>query len=210
MKWLARGIQTAGPRRALARALACNRQGVPHNCGTQSHKEPTNKRSVTLDTSLEDEILGQKEVIRMPTPLENALAYLEQLEADRRAAIALSEQKALEAKLIKARQEGFRAAMEMLGAANPVGNSEAAPEESRRRRVRRNISQLILRELSFSGAPMTTTQIAKAIDYIPERTESVLKGMAESGKVLRGKEGRWTIEVTSMAQHNSHAALAAE
>ena len=51
----------------------------------------------------------------MSTPIEKALAYLDTLEADRRMALALSEQKAEEARLIKARQEGFQAAMEMLG-----------------------------------------------------------------------------------------------
>ena len=39
--------------------------------------------------------------------IEQARAYLDALEADRMAALALSEQKAEEAKLIKARQEGF-------------------------------------------------------------------------------------------------------
>ena len=42
----------------------------------------------------------------MSTPAEEAAAYLTRLEADRRAAIAVSEAKAEEAKLIKARQEG--------------------------------------------------------------------------------------------------------
>ena len=42
----------------------------------------------------------------MLTLTEKARAYLDTLEADRRAALALSEQKAEEAKLIKARQEG--------------------------------------------------------------------------------------------------------
>ena len=51
----------------------------------------------------------------MSTPIEKALAYVDALEADRRAALALSKQKAEEARLIKARQEGFQAAMEMLG-----------------------------------------------------------------------------------------------
>ena len=51
----------------------------------------------------------------MPTQLEKAREYLDVLEAKRLAALALSEQKAEEAKLIKARLEGFQAAMEMLG-----------------------------------------------------------------------------------------------
>jgi hypothetical protein len=43
----------------------------------------------------------------MSTPAEKAAAYLSRLEADRSAAIAVSEAKAEEAKLIKARQEGL-------------------------------------------------------------------------------------------------------
>src|ERR1700738_744651 len=122
----------------------------------------------------------------MSTSIERVRAYLDTLEADRRSALALSEQKAEEARLIKARQEGFRAAMEMLGTAISAGDaaSDAAasdvaasdvaasdPNEPGRRRVRRQIRELILRELSFSGQAMTAAQIAKAIDYLPERTE---------------------------------------
>jgi hypothetical protein len=40
------------------------------------------------------------------------------LEADLQAALAMSEQKAEEAKLIKARHDGFQAAMAMLGGSN--------------------------------------------------------------------------------------------
>jgi hypothetical protein len=47
---------------------------------------------------------------QMKKLLERARAYLAGLEADRQTALALSEQKAEEAKLIKARQEGFQAA----------------------------------------------------------------------------------------------------
>ena len=143
----------------------------------------------------------------MPTPLEQALAYLNTLEVDRQAALAQSQQKAEEAKLIKARQEGFQAAMEMLGqpiSVDPisvgpisVGSVESAPKEPGRRRVRRHIPPLILRELSFSGEAMTATQIAKAIDYIPERTETVLKRMEEAGQVLRNEQGRWTIGIAA-------------
>src|SRR6516225_498103 len=71
----------------------------------------------------------------MPTPVEKALAYLEGLEAERQAALALSEQKAEEAKLIKARQEGFRAALEMLGREATVGNAGSEFKEARRRRA---------------------------------------------------------------------------
>ena len=44
---------------------------------------------------------------------EKASGYLQQLEDDRLAAIAASEEKAWEAKLIGARLEGFRQAMEL-------------------------------------------------------------------------------------------------
>ena len=157
----------------------------------------------------------------MSTSIERVRAYLDTLEADRRSALALSEQKAEEARLIKARQEGFRAAMEMLGtaisagdaasdtAASDVAASGAAasdPNEPGRRRVRRQIRELILRELSFSGQAMTAAQIAKAIDYLPERTEMALQRMEESGQVLRNAGGRWAIGNTAMAQLNGHAA----
>src|ERR1700721_147481 len=140
----------------------------------------------------------------MSTLIERVRAYLDTLEADRRAALALSEQKAEEARLIKARQEGFRAAMEMLGTAIPAGAAASGaaasgaaasgvaasgvaasdPKEPGRRRARRQIRELILRELSFSGQAMTATQMAKAIDYLPERTEMALQRMEESGQVL--------------------------
>jgi hypothetical protein len=162
----------------------------------------------------------------MSTSIERVLAYLDMLEADRRAALALSEQKAEEARLIKARQEGFRAAMEMLGTAISAGDaasddatSDAAasdvaasgaaasdPNEPGRRRVRRQIRELILRELSFSGEAMTAAQIAKAIDYLPERTETALQRMEENGQVLRNAGGRWAIGNTAMAQLNGHTA----
>jgi len=141
----------------------------------------------------------------MPRPFENALAFLDKLEADRRAAIALSEQKAEEAKLIQARQEGFQAAMEMLGCSTPVADAEADPKKPGRRRIRRPIPELILRELSFSGEPMTTTQIAKAIDYNSERTGTVLARLETSEKVLRNSGGRWTGVIGAMAQPDLRA-----
>ena len=141
----------------------------------------------------------------MLIPIEKARAYLDTLEADRRAALAQSEQKAEEARLIKARQEGFQAAMEMLGTTISVGDAGSDPEEPGRRRVRRQIRQLILRELSFSGQAMTATQIAKAIDYHPERTETALQRMEEAGEVLRNAGGRWAIDTTAVAQPNGHA-----
>ena len=126
--------------------------------------------------------------------LERARAYLASLEADRQAALALSEQKAEEAKLIKARQEGFQAAMELLGCEIPAGAATgterelsancsdrgeraSGPEKPPRRRGRRPIREMILRELSFSGQAMTTAQIAKAIAYLPDRTEVAFECM---------------------------------
>jgi hypothetical protein len=138
-------------------------------------------------------------------PIEKARAYLDTLEADRRAALALSEQKAEEARLIKARQEGFQAAMEMAGMAIPAGNAAADPEEPGRRGARRHIRELILRELSFSGPAMTAAQIAKAIDYHPERTETALERMGEDGQVLRNAEGRWVVGNTTPGPLNGHA-----
>ena len=146
----------------------------------------------------------------MSTPNEKALAYLDTLEAHRRMALEISEQKAEEAKLIKARQEGFQAAMKILGLAISAGDAEpdpaSDPKQPGRRRVRRHIRELILRELSFSGQAMTATQIAKAIDYQTERTEMALQRMEETGQVLRNAGGRWAIGNTAMAQLNGHAA----
>ena len=153
--------------------------------------------------------------------IEQALAYLDALEADRKAALALSEQKAEEAKLIQARQEGFRAALDILcgetSARDPVSGKDREPSADRRgdgerasgpqepRRGRRPIPQLILRELSFSGQAMTTAQIARAIEYLPDRTETALERMESAGRVLRNKEGRWAIVITKT---NGHAATA--
>ena len=140
----------------------------------------------------------------MLAPMEKAAAYLQELEADRLAAIAVSEEKAEEAKLIKARQEGFRQAMEMLGVEPSPGVTE--PEHSRpSRRKRRNIPGLILTELSFSGNAMTTNQIAATIDYLPERTEKALKSMESSGQIVRDRSGRWVSVIAAAAQPNAHA-----
>jgi hypothetical protein len=156
-------------------------------------------------------------------PIEQALAYLDALEADRKAALALSEQKAEEAKLIKARQEGFHAALDILRRETSAGDAvsgkdrepsagrrcggerASGPQEPPRRRGRRPIPQLILRELSFSGQAMRTAQIAKAIEYLPDRTETALERMESAGRVLRNKEGRWEIVLPIT---NGHAATA--
>jgi hypothetical protein len=140
----------------------------------------------------------------MLAPMEKAAAYLQELEADRLAAIAVSEEKAEEAKLIKARQEGFRQALEMLGVEPSPGVTE--PKHSRPgRRKRRNIPDLILTELSFSGNAMTTNQIAATIDYLPERTEKALKSMESSGQIVRDRSGRWVSVIAAAAQPNAHA-----
>ena len=144
----------------------------------------------------------------MSTPSEKAAAYLSRLEADRRAAIAVSEAKAEEAKLIKARQEGFREALEILELQIATGNTEAEPVKSLTRR-RRNIPQLIIHELSFSGKAMAKEQIAKAIDYLPWQTERALRRLESSGKIVQNKNGRWEIITSTIVQTNGHAVTAA-
>ena len=141
----------------------------------------------------------------MPALPERARAYLDALEADRLAALALSEQKAEEAKLIKARLEGFQAALEMLRGEISVSEPKVDPKLPARRRGRRPIPQLILRELSFSGEAMTVNQIAKAIEYNRERTETALKRMEKDGQVLRNEGGRWAIGSADFTQVNGHA-----
>jgi len=64
---------------------------------------------------------------------------------------------------------------------------------------------MILRELSFSGQVMTTAQIAKAIAYLPDRTEAALERMEKNGQVLRNEGGRWAIGLSASAQTNGHA-----
>jgi hypothetical protein len=142
----------------------------------------------------------------MPALLEKAREYLEGLEADRRNALEVSEQKAEQAKLIKARQEGFQAAIEIFGITIPVDNAGSSNAKSlARQRMRRPIRQIILRELSFSGQTMTTTQVAKAIDYNPNRTKTALSRMEATGQVVRNGADRWTIAIGAMAQLNEHA-----
>jgi hypothetical protein len=140
----------------------------------------------------------------MPAPLEKAADYLQKLEADRLAAIAESEGKAAEAKLIEARQEGFRKAMDMLGIEPAPILTEPAHSRPSRRKYR-NIPGLILTELSFTGNAMTTRQIAAAIDYLPERTEKALQTMESSGQIIRDRDGRWTMLVTTPPHHDNNA-----
>ena len=143
----------------------------------------------------------------MSTPAEEAAAYLTRLEADRKAAIALSEAKAEEAKLIKARQEGFEEALEILGLQISVGNIEVEPVKSLTRR-RRNIRQLIIRELTFSGKSMTKEHIAKSIEYLPPQTERALKRLENSGKV-QNTDGRWEVVTSTVVQTNGQVITAA-
>jgi hypothetical protein len=131
----------------------------------------------------------------MVSLVERAVAHLQQLEADRLAAIAASEEKALEARFIEARQQGFRQAMELLGLEPSATITELEPPRQRRGK-RRDICKLILTELSFTGRTMTTNQIAAAIDYLPERTEHALKRLESSGQLMRDEEGRWSIPIT--------------
>ena len=142
----------------------------------------------------------------MSTPAEKAAAYLTRLEADRRAALAVSEAKAEEAKLIKARMEGFEEAVEILGVQISLSVIEVVPNKAPSRR--RNIPQLILRELSFSGKAMAKEQIAKAIDYLPFQTERALKRLASSRKIVQNSDGRWEVVAPTPAQSNGHAVTA--
>ena len=142
----------------------------------------------------------------MSTPAEKAAAYLARLEADRRAALAVSEAKAEEAKLIKARMEGFEEAVEILGVQISLSVIEVVPNKAHSRR--RNIPQLILHELSFSGKAMAKEQIAKAIEYLPFQTERALKRLASSGKIVQNSDGRWEVVTPTPAQSNGHAVTA--
>ena len=165
-----------------------------------------NKRSPRSSTSWRDYTSAKKGERQMPTPVDQAREYLEKLEADRRNALQVSEQKAEEAKLIKARQEGFRAAMEIIGIVTSVGDAESCNAKApAAQRIRRPIRQIILRELSFSGRAMTATQIAKAIDYNPNRSTTALSRLEATGQVIRHGADRWTIAIGAMAQLNEHA-----
>jgi hypothetical protein len=142
----------------------------------------------------------------MLTPREKATAYLEELEATRLAAIAASEEKAEEAKLIKAPQEGFRRAMEILGTTPYPILTEPEPEKPQRIK-RRNISELILNELLFSSEPMTTRQIARAINCRRAFTEKALNRVESSGKIMREEDGRWIILSTGVRIANGKTAI---
>ena len=138
----------------------------------------------------------------MSNPMEKAAAYLSKLEADRMAAMALSKQKELEAMLLKAREEGFREAMDIFSSnvitkSSYNGIKEKTDEGPKRRR--RDIRQMIIQELSYSAKAMTTRQIATAIDYLPDRTEAALKRLQNEGKTVQNRDGLWEVVVISGA-----------
>jgi hypothetical protein len=70
--------------------------------------------------------------------------------------------------------------MEIFELAVTSNGIEGEPVKTRRGR-RRDIRQLIIKELSFSGKSITKHQIAKAINYIPEATEVALKRRKRRG-----------------------------
>jgi predicted transcriptional regulator len=139
----------------------------------------------------------------MSTATEKATAYLLKLQADRAAALAASEEKLREAMLIKAREDGFRDAMEIFKLTITSSGIESEPVKTRRGR-RRDIRQLIIKELSFSGKSMTQRQIAKAINYIPEGTEAALKRLETAG-IVQNRDGYWEAVVTPAVQSNAQA-----
>src|ERR1700726_4030615 len=127
-----------------------------------------------------------------------------QIRGGSKGCIAVSEANAEEAKLIKARQEGFREALEILELQISTDNTEEEASKSLTRR-RRNIPQLIIHELSFSGKAMAKEQIAKAIDYLPWQTERALSRLESSGKIVQNKDGRWEVITSTIVQTNEHA-----
>jgi hypothetical protein len=139
----------------------------------------------------------------MSTPAEKATAYFLKLESDRAAAIAASEKNLREAALVKARQDGFREAIEIFELTITLNDTEGEPDETHHAR-RRDIRQLIIKELSYSGKSMTKHQIAKAIDYSPEGTEAALKRLEAAGKV-QNRDGYWEVVIIPAVQSNGQA-----
>ena len=136
----------------------------------------------------------------MSNPMEKAAAYLSKLEADRMAVMALSKQKELEAMLLKAREEGFREAMEIFSSnvidKSSLNGSKEETDEGHKRE-RRDIRQMIIKELSYSAKAMTTRQIATAIDYLTDRTEAALKRLQSEGKTVQNRDGLWEVVFVS-------------
>lgn len=139
----------------------------------------------------------------MTNSIEKATAYLLNLEADRAAATAASEEKMREAMLIKAREEGFREAMEIFGLT--LTPEKAGVETGKvRGGQRRNIREMIITELSFSGIPQTKDQLSRAIDYLPTKTEAVLKRLETEG-IVKNRDGHWEAVSKPVVQSNGHA-----
>ena len=104
--------------------------------------------------------------------------------------------------LLKAREEGFRKAMEIFSSnAITKSNYNGIKEETDEghKRSRRDIRQMIIKELSYSAKAMTTQQIATAIDYLPDRTETALKRLQSEGKTVQNRDGLWEVVVVSGA-----------
>ena len=136
----------------------------------------------------------------MSNPMETAAAYLSKLEADRMAAMELSKQKELEAMLLKAREEGFREAIEIFSSnviAKSSYNELREETDEGHKRGRRDIRQMIIKELSYSAKAMTTRQIATAIDYLTDRTEAALKRLQSEGKTVQNRDGLWEVVFVS-------------
>ena len=142
----------------------------------------------------------------MPNPMEKATAYLCKLKADRMAAMELSKQKELEALLLKAREEGFRDAMEICGlnTTPAIASNDLEVENYKlHRKRRRDIRQMIIQELSYSAKAMTTRQIAKAIGYLQKGTETGLKRLENEGKIAQNLDGLWEVVVITDAPSDS-------
>ena len=142
----------------------------------------------------------------MSNQMGKVTAYLSKLKADRMAAMELSKEKELEAMLIKAREEGFREAMEIFGLniTPAIAPNDIEGENHKlRRRKRRDIRQMIIQELSYSAKAMTTRQIAKAIDYLQEGTEMALNRLENEGKIAQSPDGFWEIVVGTGAPPHS-------
>jgi hypothetical protein len=93
--------------------------------------------------------------------------------------------------------------LEMLGLQISSDSPEAEPPKSCARQ-RRNISQLIMRELSFTGTSMAKEQIARSIEYLPVQTERALRRLESSGKIVQNIDGRWEVVTSTAAQTNGH------
>ena len=84
-----------------------------------------------------------------------------------------------------------------------ASDSEVEASKSRREK-RRDIGQMIIRELSFSGKAMSREQIARAIDCIPEGTEAALKRLESAGKIVQNRDGHWEAVAITVAKPNGH------